>query len=553
MSLRRKLSTEDQATIEQQQQQEETARQLRAGVARFKETFSLSALQDRLPLCFPTPLAQPELPRFRALSWYTYPGWAALRDRKQLAAMSAFYIALHLIDFSPLRAELVNLTGIALNAPGQTPFDPVSLFLCCLLRWEKGLGWKELAKFLAGPEGACWRALCGSQQCTPSGSTMRHFFNTLGSAFDTDLCPRFITLLHNAGLLPESTPDPATPPARGLPLTSDGMLHEAHSSMRCGKVTDTCYQPTSPEAPRPCPAREAGQEGCDCSSQACQHACRLVTPRDPQARLIHYSGSNQEGEEDPDRARNVYGYHSYAQLLCDDELHLSWVGHTSVHAANTDERVIFPADFRHFRQRLPYIRIAEVVADAAVGYTDCLETVYGAGAVPVIVIRRDPSDKDPRICQWRGYDNDGHPLCPHGYPMRFNGLDYQRLRAGWVCRQVCTRLPNAKPEDAQCPFRDPERPLGYIQHIGCAFIHPDGTQHARLARLYPYGSELWKAHYAARKNAVEGRNSQLTRLGLKRVWSYDLTGATADLTFADLLINLRTLGRLVQEASALVT
>jgi hypothetical protein len=549
MSLRRKLTTEDQAAIEQQQQREETARQLRTGVARFKETFSLSALQDQLPLRFPTPPVQPEQPRFRALSWYAYPGWTALCDPRQLASMSAFYIPLHLIDFSPLRAELVHLTGIALNAPGQTPFDPLSLFLCCLLRLEKGLGWKELAKFLAGPEAACWRALFGFQQRTPGASTMRRFFNALGTAFNTDLCPRFITLLHSAGLLPQPTP----PPERGLPLTCDGMLHAAHSSMRCGKVTDTCYQPTSPQAPRPCPAREAGHEGCDCSSQACQHACRLVTPRDPQARLIHYSGTNQEGEQDPDRARDVYGYRSYAQLLRDDELHLAWVGFTSVHAANTDERVIFPVDFQHFRQRLPYLPIAEVVADSALGYTDCLETVYTAGAIPVIVIRRAPSDKDPRICQWRGYDKDGHPLCAHGYPMRFNGLDYQRLRACWVCRQLCTRLPNAKPEDAQCPFRDPERPLGYIQHVSSAFIHPDGTQHARLARLYPYGSELWKAHYAPRKNAVEGRNSQLTRLGLKRLWSYGLTGATADLTFADLLINLRTLGRLVQEASALVT
>ena len=31
------------------------------------------------------------------------------------------------------------------------------------------------------------------------------------TAFDTDLCPRFITLLHSAGLLPEPTP----PPERG--------------------------------------------------------------------------------------------------------------------------------------------------------------------------------------------------------------------------------------------------------------------------------------------------------------------------------------------------
>jgi hypothetical protein len=136
--------------------------------------------------------------------------------------------------------------------------------------------------------------------------------------------------------------------------------------------------------------------------------------------------------------------------------------------------------------------------------------------------------------------------------MSFNGVDYQRLRACWVCRQLCTRLPNASPEDALCPFRDPERPSGHTRHISRSFVHPDGTHHARLARLYPYGSECWKTHYGPRKNAVEGRNNQLTRLGLKRIWSYGLHGATADITFADLLINLRTLGRLVQHATVLV-
>lgn len=552
MTLRRTLSREEQQEIERHEQREKTARELRARVERFRTTFSLAALQDKLPLFFPTTVPGSDELGFRALSWYTYPGWVVLADRQQLVVMSAFYIALHLIDFSSLRAELVARSGIRLNGPGQTPYDPVSLFLCCLLRLEKGLGWKKLAEFLAGPEGECWRRLFGFRHgATPSAAAMRGFYHALGAAFDTDLCPRFIELLCSAGLLPQHTPHPATSSPRGLPLASDGMLHEAHTRMRCGKVTDTCYQPTSATAPRPCPAREAGQEGCDCSTDACAQACRLVTPRDPEARLIHYSGSNQDGEQDPDRARDVYGYRSYPQALCDDELHLSWTAYSSVQSANTDERVIFPRDFLYLLQRLPHISIGEVIADAAVGFKNCLNTVYDADVIPVIAIRRDPGDKDAASCIWRGYDKNGRPLCAHGYPMFLNGIDYQRLRACWVCRQVCTRLPQSKPRDQDCPFRNPERPLGQTRHIRRAFIHPDGSRHERLARLYPYGSALWKQHYASRKNAVEGRNSQIMRLGLKRAWSYGLAGVTADISFADLLINLRTLGRSVQQASLL--
>ena len=549
MSLQRKLSPEDQTAVEQYEQREKIAIQLREGVERLRRDFALEALRDKLPLRFPAALAGSV--EFRAWSWYEYPGWGALSEPSQMTVLSAFYVALHLIDFSALRAELVGLSRISLNAPGQTPFDPVSLFLCGLLRVDKSLGWEDLAKFLAGPEGGCWRHVFGfNRGHTPSASALRHFFTSLGVVFDTDLAPRFIELVRSVNLLPEHSTHPSTPAERGLPLALDGQLHEAHSSMACGQVTDTCYQPTSPQQPRPCPARDKGYDGCECSDTACRSACRLATPRDPQARLIHYSGTNQAGEEIPGRARNVYGYRSYAKLVCDDELHIAWVAHTSVHSANTDERVIFPADFDYLgSHRLPQVHIGEVIADSALGFADCLNPIYDAKAIPVIVIRHDQSDRDPTTCTLRGYDENGYPLCAHGYPMAFNGLDYERLRANWACRQSCVHLSDAQPDDRDCPFRNPDQPLGMVRHISRDFVHPDGSRHERLARLYPYNSPVWKDHYAARKNAAEGRNSQLARLGLKRVWSYGLSGATADITFADLLINLRTLGRLVQQAS----
>ena len=72
-----------------------------------------------------------------------------------------------------------------------------------------------------------------------------------------------------------------------------------------------------------------------------------------------------------------------------------------------------------------------------------------------------------------------------------------------------------------------------------------------VASACPNRGALWKQHYGSRRNATESRNSQLEHLGLKRIWSYGLSGATADIAFADLLINLRTLGRLVQQATLL--
>jgi hypothetical protein len=293
MTLRRKLCAEEQAALDRQKRWEQTAHKLRESVARFRTTFRLRVLRDQLPLRFPSACA--EALSFRALSWYTYPGWVLLTDCAQLKVLSPFYVALLLIDFAPLRGELVALTGIHLDAPGQTPYDPVSLFLCCLLRWEKGLGWKSLAKQLSGPEGICWRKLFGFRDgVTPSASTLRAFCKALGPAFHLDLCPRFIELILAAGLLPTQTTHPHTPALRGLPVATDGMLHQAHTSMLCGQVTDTCYQPTSVQQPRPCSAQDKGFEGCSCTEDVCAQRCCYTTPRDPLARLIHYAGTNQE-------------------------------------------------------------------------------------------------------------------------------------------------------------------------------------------------------------------------------------------------------------------
>ena len=92
----------------------------------------------------------------------------------------------------------------------------------------------------------------------------------------------------------------------------------------------------------------------------CAQRCRRTTPRDPLARLIHYSRTNQEGEEHSSRARDVYGYRSYPQVLCDDQLYAYWVAYSSLHSANTDERHLLPNDFAYLRHRLLNLQTASL-------------------------------------------------------------------------------------------------------------------------------------------------------------------------------------------------
>ena len=86
-------------------------------------------------------------------------------------------------------------------------------------------------------------------------------------------------------------------------------------------------------------------------------------------------------------------------------------------------------------------------------WADCLNPLYDARVIPVIVIRHNKQDQDPQIRKLCGYDKNGHPLCAHGYPMSFNGIDYSRLRACWVCHQICTQ------RRPQLLFAAPDRPL----------------------------------------------------------------------------------------------
>jgi hypothetical protein len=426
------------------------------------------------------------------------------------------------------------------------------LFLCVCLRRELGWGWRSLAKLVAGEHGAGWRRLFGFRDGdTPSASGLRYFFHTVGPEVFEELCPLFTDLLRQADLLPEHSTFPGDPQERGVSISHDIMLHEARSRMRCGQVTNTCYGPT----PRPCPAQAQGKEGCDCTDPACELACRWTTPLDREARLIHYAGRNKYADlpTPPDtRGRNVYGYASNPDRLLDDRFACAWTLRTGLQPANSDERNLFPNSFASLRARFPTLKIGEVLADAALGFQDCLDPIWHARALRMVDIRAAEGDDDRQCQLQRGYDDQGHPLCIHGYPMHSNGHDYRRRRTKWFCRHAClapaTQEPKAqsRPPAPECRYQAAQYKYGQVVHVGRTL--PDGS--VRLAREVPYASETWKRRYA-RRNLSESRNGTMEHMGLKRLPSFGLTHGRKDNAIADLLDNLHTLGRLVQEATTL--
>jgi hypothetical protein len=522
----------------------------RAAHPDFVPTFSLDGLRDQLPLRFPVSQDVPASPKKRYRSEYRYLGYEDLACPSRLANLSLFEIALRLIDFSPLRDYLAQAYYVP-SAKGQVPFDPVSLFLGVCLRRELRCGWRSVVKLLAGEHGTGWRRRFGFQEGdTPSASGLRYFFSTVGPEVFEELCPLFTDLLHQAGLLPEGATFPGDPPERGVSISHDIMLHQARSRMRCSQVTDSCYQP----APRPCPAQAAGKEGCDCTHPVCATVCRRTTPLDQEARFIHYAGNKYADLPTPasKRGRDVYGYASNPDRLLDDRFACAWTIRTGLHPANSDERSLFPDSFAQLRARFPYLKIGEFLADAALGFQDCLDPIWQAGALRMVDIRAARGDDDRQRQLQRGYDDKGHPLCVHGYPMRSNGHDYGRRRTKWCCHKVCltpqtdAAASHRHLKAPECPYQTSKHKVGQVVNVGRSL--PDGS--VRLAREVPYDSQLWKRRYG-RRNLSESRNGAVEHLGLKRMHSFGLTSGRKQNAIADFLSNLHTLGRLVQQATTL--
>jgi hypothetical protein len=547
----------------------------RAQDATFVAQCSLKGLRGRLPLRWPAPPDTPPSPKKRYRSHYVYLGWEDLEDPTAWEHLSDFDLLLRLVDFSPLRPVLAQLLGWT-SARGQVPFDPISIFL--LTGWQITNEWNraQTLRNLRKPRYADYAQHFGFEDGVfPTEGGLRYWLTTIGQnstseeavLVDEDgqievaiqrlnqLLAQSVALFVEIGLLsPEAL--------KKALICPDGMIHDAASRMRCSSVTDTCYQPTSPHDPRPCPAREKGRQGCNCDTTACAQVCRYATPRDPKARFIYYSGSNRTTDSpnqstDPAQAKKKrgqsrFGYRSLPLQLPDPIRRFSLVLLDDFLPASDREENPATALLLQLPIFYPDLEIDAVAGDAGLGYEVFLHTVYAnLHARRVVDLRAHQTDQDKTLWSLRGYDDKGRPICPFGYALKANGFDFDRQRHKWACFHTCCNgaAPVAPAEDTtyppdECPYLD--HPYGQLINVGERF--KDGS--TRLVRDIPVGTPAWKRIYHRARNAAEGRNSTFERWGLKRLPVYgDLRGKA--LTFqADVWLNLTTLARLVREATA---
>ncbi|NTW35754.1 MAG: hypothetical protein HGB17_06425 [Syntrophobacteraceae bacterium] len=346
-------------------------------------------------------------------------------------------------------------------------------------------------------------------------------------------------------------------------LCPDGQIHDAASNLRCISVSEVCYLPCTPENPRHCPAKDKERRGCDCTQVACAQVCCQATPRDPEARYICYSGSNQSphspnhstrrdaAEHESGEAR--YGYRSLPLRLADTQRRFSVTLLDDVRSANGHEDIPSAALLLQLKPLYPDLHVDAVAGDAGFGFEAFLHTIYAHLHARRAVDRRcHQTDRDKDLWATRGYDDHGRPVCAFGYALNSYGFDRERQRHKWCCDQACllgkiphTRLAQVTYPPPECPYQAVEHPHGRIINVGERF----GDASIRLARDIPMRSPTWKAIYHRARNAVEGRNATFQDWGFKRMSVFGIARSKALIFLADVLDTLCTLARLVREAT----
>jgi hypothetical protein len=537
----------------------------------FVATFEWEAIRPLLPLRLDVPPGVPPWRRRLCRSHYV---WVPPDDIQSIDAwegLDDFDLVLRLFDFSAWRPILGQRFSSNMGPP---PFDPVSIGLAWLLvRWRNWT-WPQLLTELHSQErgrGYCLR-LGLAPDDIPAESTFRTALANTEESWVLQCADSLVLGLMAHGLVPTSSTFPGDPPDRGISLALDSQLVEARSRMHCRYQHPDCFLPRSQ---RTCAARAAGKRGCACDTDACVDHCRFVASRDPEAAYVYYTGSNQptsaptappagstaenDNASGRRRGKHCFGYKSKGFNVVDDRLFTYWPIPGPFVPANRNDHLQTIPGFDDLLRRFPDLNVGEVIGDAGEGFDDILSYIYDdLKALRIIVPRRHTEDENPVTLLKRGYDEQGNPLCLYGYRLSFNGHDYRRGVSKWVCRQRCLHRPQPDvtvdpPTDSEaqtpdpsvdCPYRDPERPLGCLVAVDLAF--PNGD--IRLARDLKVGSPTWELRMG-RQSYSESRNSCQARRGVKRSPGFGRAGSAKASIIADLLTCALNVARFVREAT----
>ena len=533
------------------------AAERRLELSGFVETFCWGNIRRMLPLQLP---AIGEAPNWTGRACRSYYQWREAAD-EDLSGLDEFDLLLRLFDFSPWRSYFAQRFQ---SQYGPPPFDPLSVGLGMFLAHYQSWDWARLVQELHSVTrgGEYCRRLGFEQSDLPVPSTFRVAFGQTDLGWLTNIQDSLVQGLMAYQLIPTQSTFPGDPQDQGVSISTDCQLISSRSRMICRHQVPACSQSGGK---RECPARLAGKDGCACDTPACFEHCRFATWRDPQSAYVYYSGTNQPGRTNPNaskekkepsapRGKHHFGYKSKAFNIIDDRLFLVWPLTGPCTPANRNDHLLTIPGLQDLRKRFPSLKIGEFLGDAGEGFDEILRYVHeDLHALRTIRIRHADGDELALTCLKRGYDQNGVPLCPHGYRMTSNGHDYQRHSTKWVCHRKCLHQPEpdisgAEPHVSRtaCPFAAPEQNSSLGFSLSTSLSLPDGS--IRLARDTQVDSEIWYLRMG-RQSYAECRNATQARRHLKRSPCFGLSNTAKSMTISDTLSLAFNLCRLIFEAT----
>lgn len=550
-----KLERQSRAQLNEGRAQPAAERRLE--LSGFVETFCWGNIRSLLPLQLP---AIGEASNWDGRACRSYYQWLEAAD-EDLSGLDEFDLLLQLFDFSPWRSYFAQRFQ---SQYGPPPFDPLSVGLGMFLAHYQSWDWERLVQELHSVTrgGEYCRRLGFEQSDLPVPSTFRMAFGQTDLGWLTGCQDSLVQGLMAYQLIPTQSTFPGDPQDQGVSVSTDCQLISSRSRMICRHQVPTCSQSGGK---RECPARLAGKDGCACDTPACFEHCRFATWRDPQSAYVFYSGTNQPGRTNPNaskekkepsapRGKHHFGYKSKAFNIIDDRLFLVWPLTGPCTPANRNDHLLTIPGLQDLRKRFPSLKIGEFLGDAGEGFDEILQYVHeDLHALRTIRIRHADGDELALTCLKRGYDQNGVPLCPHGYRMSSNGHDYQRHSTKWVCHRKCTHqpdpdIPGAEPHVSRtaCPFADREQTSSLGFSLSTSLTLPDGS--IRLARDTQVDSDIWHLRMG-RQSYAECRNATQARRHLKRSPCFGLSNTAKSMTISDTLSLAFNLCRLIFEAT----
>ena len=125
---------------------------------------------------------------------------------------------------------------------------------------------------------------------------------------------------------------------------------------------------------------------------------------------------------------------------------------TLISPANESDQDFIIVLIEELIARYPYLRVSYIILDRGYDAEEIHHDIYELFDIIPVIIRK-------KMVYPKGFNSEGYPLCPFGFPMKRRGIEYQQKRTKYACFKLCTK--SGQPLLFQCDYIKEQYKHGY--------------------------------------------------------------------------------------------